>query len=189
MKKRKAFLFMMAVLMIMLLASAAHADSIDVSLVQTSQTAAPGSTVEFGATVTNLSTSDTVYLNGDGSVTTSPFLTVDDSPYLNNFPLFLDPSEVSGPFALFDVIIDPSAAPGTYDFNSFTITGGLNSSASDTLGAATFSVTVSSRSSVPEPSSLILIASTLIIALIIFVAIAFRSHLSAACSRRVLWFS
>jgi hypothetical protein len=67
-----------------------------------------------------------------------------------------------------------AVAPGTYEFNSFTITGGLNSTASDTLGAATFSITVSSPSSVPEPSSLILIASTLIIALIIFVAIAFR---------------
>jgi len=144
----------LATVVVLFFASAARADSVDVELTQTSQTAAPGSTITFDATITNLSSTDTVFLNGDGSITSSPLLTVDDTPFLTNFPLSLDPSETSGPFALFNVIIDPTIAPGTYDFNSFSILGGADGSASDTIGTAEFSVTVATASPVPEPGIL-----------------------------------
>jgi len=134
----------LATVVVLFFASAARADSVDVELTQTSQTAAPGSTITFDATITNLSSTDTVFLNGDGSITSSPLLTVDDTPFLTNFPLSLDPSETSGPFALLNVI----------DFNSFSILGGADGSASDTIGTAEFSVTVATASPVPEPGIL-----------------------------------
>jgi hypothetical protein len=64
--------------------------------------------------------------------------------------------------ALFDVIIDTAAPPGSYDFNFFQILGGLDGNASDTLGSAVFSVIVSAPSLVPEPASFWLLVAGLV---------------------------
>lgn len=157
MKRTRIMQMGLVALAALVLACGARADSVDVSLTQTSQTATPGSTITFDATITNLSSTDTVYLNGDSSVTSSTLLTIDDTPFLFNFPLSLDPSEASGPFALFNLFIDPSTPDGTYDFNSFSILGGLDSSSFDTLGAAEFSVTVANPTVTPEPEPLCLL--------------------------------
>jgi hypothetical protein len=143
--------FILAAIVVLFLSSAARADSVDVTLTQDSQTAAAGSTVTFDATVTNLSPTDTIYLNGDSSTTSSLLLTIDDTPYSTNFPLSLDPNEVSGPFALFNIFIDPTTPDGSYDINSFSILGGLNGNTFDTIGIADFSVTVASPVPTPEP--------------------------------------
>lgn len=162
MKRATTICFAVAALAVLSLASAVRADSVEVTLTETSQTATPGSTITFDATITNLSSTNTVFLNADSSVTSSLFLTIDDTPFLNNFPLFLGPSESSGPFALFNLLIDPSIPPGTYDFNIFSILGGVDAFASDTLGSAEFSVTVLGPSTVPEPESLLLLLSGLL---------------------------
>jgi hypothetical protein len=153
MKQHRIVHFAIAALAVFVFASVAHADSISIALTQDSQTATAGSAITFNATLTNLSSTDTVYLNADSSTTSSLLLSVDDTPFLTNAPLSLDPGMVSGPFALFNVIIDPSTPSGIYDFNSFAILGGLDANASDTLGTANFSVTVGSTSPVPEPTS------------------------------------
>jgi hypothetical protein len=49
---------------------------------------------------------------------------VNDAPFNANAPIFLDPGASSGPFELFDVIVDPSAAPAAYSGNLFSIFGG-----------------------------------------------------------------
>jgi hypothetical protein len=152
----------LTVVIVLFLASAARADSVDVALTKTSQTAAAGSTITFDATITNLSSTDTIFLNGDSSTTSSLLLTVDDTPFLTNFPLSLAPSEISGPFPLFNVIIDSSAPPGTYQLNSFSILGGLDGSTFDTVGSADFSVRVGSLTPTPEPGSLVLMFSGLL---------------------------
>jgi hypothetical protein len=162
MKLHSAVGFVMAALTILILASGARGDSVGITPTQVSQTATAGSTVTFDATLTNLSSTDTIFLNGDSSTTSSLFLSVNDTPFLTNFPLLLNPSGSSGPFALFKVLIDPTALPGTYDFNSFSILGGLDSSASNTLGTAQFSVTVMRPTTVPEPSALVLLFSGLL---------------------------
>lgn len=157
MKRTKIMQLGLATVAALVLAWGTSADSVGVSLTQTSQTAAPGSTIAFDATITNQSSTDTVYLNGDSSVTSSTLLTVDDTPFLTNFPFWIDPSEASGPFALFNVFIDPSTPYGTYDFNSFSILGGLDGSAFDTLNTAEFSVIVASPVSTPEPKTFVLL--------------------------------
>ena len=143
-------------------ATTLRADSIDITLTETSQTATAGTTITFDATITNLSSTDTIFLNGDSSTTSSPFLTVDDAPFLTNFPLSLDPNQASGPFALFNVLIDPNTPAGTYDLNLFSILGGLDGNASDTIGAADFSVTVVGPVLTPEPGSLALVFAGLL---------------------------
>jgi hypothetical protein len=146
----------------------ARADSIDVSLTQTSQTALAGSTVTFDATLTNLSSTDRIFLNGDSSSTSSLFLTVDDLPFLVNFPFFLNPGESSGPFELFNVAIDAAAATGTYDFNTFSILGGFDGGSFDTLGTTSFSLTVAEpTAAVPEPATAYLLLTGLLAVLLL----------------------
>jgi len=162
MKRAKIVHLVVAAIVVLFLASAARADSVEVTLTQTSQTAAAGSTVTFDATIANLSSTDTIYLNGDSWVTSSLLLTVDDSPYLTNFPLSLAPDQVSGPFALFNVLIDPTTPDDIYDFNSFSILGGSDGDTYDTIGTADFSVTVGSVTAAPEPGALALLLSGLL---------------------------
>jgi hypothetical protein len=162
MKQRNVVHLAMATLFVLFFASAARADSVDVTLIETSQTATAGSTITFDATLSNRSSTDTIFLNGDSSITSSLLLTVDDTPFLTNFPLSLDPSEVSGPYALFNVIIDPSTPAGSYDFNSFSILGGLDGNTFDTIGTADFSLTVASTVPITEPGTLVLVFSGLL---------------------------
>src|SRR5690349_9486856 len=64
-------------------------------------TVAPGGTVEFAGTLENMETAN-VFLNGDVIILPNIQLTVDDTPFFENSPLFLVPGEsYVGPF--FDV--------------------------------------------------------------------------------------
>ena len=131
-------------------ASAAHADSIQITLTQTSQIGAAGTTITFDATLTNLSLG-TIFLNGDSATTSLPFLTVGDNPFLSNAPLSLAPGASSGPFALFNVFIAPGIPKGTFGSNNFSILGGTTSGDFSTVGSSQFSVIVSP---VPEPGTI-----------------------------------
>ena len=158
----KARLMCSIVCLGLILCSSAHADTIQINLTKSKLSAAPGSVVTFDASLANLSSTDTMFLNADSWTTTSPFLSVDDTPFFANAPLTLDPNASTGTFALFSVLIDPNTPIGTYDFNSFSIFGGIDGSASDALGGATFSVAVNSAH-VPEPTvSLLLVCSGLL---------------------------
>jgi hypothetical protein len=141
------------------IATAAHADSVSIVLTNASESGAKGSSLTFDATLLNL-TNATIFLNGDSSATTSPSLTVDDAPFLANFPLTLGPHASSGPFALFNVLIVSNTLPGTYNFNSFSLLGGNAGTVFSTLGTAQFSVTVKTAASVPEPNEFLLVLFT-----------------------------
>ena len=131
------------------------AGSIEVDLVSAGQTGAPGDTLAFLATLTNLSGTDVIYLNGMGSTASSPFLSIDISPFFSNAPLFLNPGDVSGPFELFDVTIDPAAPDGGYPGSFVTLEGGPDGGAGtafDDLADVSFDVDVQSpTSAAPEP--------------------------------------
>ena len=176
MKYVRTFRFAIAALVLFLFVTAAHGDSVGLTLVQTSQTATAGSTLTFDATITNLSTTDTIFLNGDGSTTSSPLLTVDDTPFLTNFPLSLAPSEVSGPFALFNITIDPTTSIGTYDFNSFSILGGLDDSSSDTIGTVDFSVVIGDVTVTPELGTLTLLLPGLVMTTFVAISRQFKKE-------------
>jgi hypothetical protein len=98
-------------------------------------------------------------LNGIGSTASSPYLSIDTSPFDSNAPLFLDPMGSSGPFELFDVIIAPGTPDGAYVGSFVTIQGGPDggtATAFDDLVDVSFDVTVQSTSTgaAPEPATL-----------------------------------
>jgi hypothetical protein len=151
----------------------ARADVVDAALTESVETGNPGQTVAFYATVTNPSSTDTVYLNGDSFSTSTPLLTLDDGPFYANAPLFLAPGGSSGPFEMFDVGIDPSMAPGTYSGNFFSILGGRDDATFNDLVDVPFSVKVEgATAATPEPAT----SWFLVIPLIAFEALRRRRH-------------
>jgi len=150
----------LAAVLLLISAAAVRGDSLDVTLTQASQTVAQGTlVVTFGATISNPSSTDTVFLNADSSITSSTLVSVDDTPFLINAPLSLNPGQSSGPFALFNVDLPGNLAAGTYT-GVFSILGGLDGVTFDTLSNSSFSVTVSSTT--PEPGTMLLLAFGLV---------------------------
>jgi len=163
MRRKNLLALSLATASLLLVGTAARADSIlTISLAAPYQSGGGGDQLAFDATVTN-NTDLTVYLNGDGpniiSPVTSPALSVDDSPYYS-YPLSLNPYQ-SYTGLLFNIDIPDGALIGLYT-GSFVITGEAdaadvpNSGAADQLGAVSFDVAVT-----PEPSNWLLLGSGL----------------------------
>jgi hypothetical protein len=146
-------LFMLAMF---LPAAPAWADSITLVLSQPTQTGGPGSTLTFDATVSApLANSATVFLNFDNFGDNIPGSTIDDSGFLINFPLSLNPG---GNFTgtLFSVALPPGVAPGSYT-GFFEIFGGSNADAGNPLATpANFQIIAT-----PEPGTWVLLATGL----------------------------
>ena len=144
----------MFVLAIFLLApSLVLADTITLSLSNPVQSATPGSTVAFDATVSTPSTNAApVFLNSDNYTIDSP-LTLDDSDFFS-FPLSLDPGD-SYTGALFTVTLPADIVFQTYT-GSFEILGGVNGLTFDTLATTGFQVNPT-----PEPGTMLLLATGL----------------------------
>ena len=130
--------------------TAAKADSLTIALISPPQIGSGGEVLSFDATVTNI-TGSTVYLNGDNTYVDSP-LAVDDSPYNNNYPLFLDAGD-SYTGVLFNVDLPADTPVGDYA-GYFDIVGGATGSSQDIVGEADFDVVVT-----PEPSTMLLLAT------------------------------
>lgn len=134
---------------------AAGADIVTFTFSDPSQYASVGSIVPFLATVGAPDTNaDTIYLLGDSFDLGSP-LTLDDSPYLNNFPLTLSPGQ-SYSDVLFNVTV-PAGAPSQDYPGSFTVqasTDGINENIDVT---EPFDVEVT-----PEPSPGLLFGAVLV---------------------------
>lgn len=140
----------------LLFCSPAMADSLTVTLTQSTQTVTQGTTaVAFDATVSN-SSSDALFLNNAGGSTSDTSVTIDLSQFFANAPISLDPAQSSGQFELFDVDL-PANASGMYS-GIFTIFGGTDSGAGDDLADVSFSVDVAGSTVTPEPSTLALYA-------------------------------
>src|SRR5579875_3166747 len=138
------------------LSQAAAADIIHFSLVNPSGRASYlGGSVTFDATVSAPATNAApVFLNGDSFNVTAP-VTLDDSDFVNNFPISLAPG-ISFTGDLFVLTAPPHLPVGTF-LGTFTLLGGPNSSATNTLGTVNFSLTTFT----PEPSSIALLLTGL----------------------------
>jgi ABC-type cobalt transport system substrate-binding protein len=149
---------MVTVACTLLQSGSARADMLTVSFLASDLAGYANDTLSFTGTITAPSSNtDNVYLNADSLNLSSLFLTLDDTPFFVNAPLFLPPS---GTFTgvLFTVTINPAAPIGHYT-GFFTILGGdhLDPSALSALSApAPFAVDV-----VPEPASLLLLGTGL----------------------------
>ena len=133
----------------LLAGTAAKADSLTITLLSPFQSGVSGTVIAFDATVTNTS-GGTVQLAGDNFNVDAP-LTLDDSPYNNNWPLSLGAGD-SYTGLLFNVDIPWPTAVGLYT-GVFEITDQNN----DVVGSADFDVYVT-----PEPGSLLLLGSGLL---------------------------
>ncbi len=145
----------------LLLSSRTFADTINLSLSAPVQSGTAGSTVSFDATVSAPGkNSGTIFMNGDSFNVPSP-LVMDDSGFFDNFfPLSLDPGD-SFTDELFSIVLPSDLAAGMYT-GSFTIVGGADMFAQDTLGTVDWEVDVApTPSAVPEPGSLMLLVSGL----------------------------
>lgn len=144
-------------LLLMLIAGlgSLQAGSLQVNLASSSQTGASGDLLTFFGTMTNVSPTDTIFLNSISSTSISGFLTIDTVPFFVNAPLFLAPGDMSGLFEIFDVAIDPAAPAGPYVSNTVSFQGGADSGTFDDLADLNFDVQVSSSAvtETPEPST------------------------------------
>jgi len=121
------------------------------TLDQSALTGQPGNTLMYTGTLMNTGT-NTLFLNSDTFSLAASGLTLDDSPFLNNFPLSLSSGQ-SASGDLFDVSIGSSVPDGFYS-GSFTIQGGTQASSFTSLATQTFSANVaSSAASAPEPEA------------------------------------
>jgi hypothetical protein len=135
------------------LATLCQADTLTINLTESTLSGGPGDELDFTGTLTN-NTSDTVFINSDSFTFAIPGA-LDDSPFLNNAPFWLDPNETSTSFELFDVVIPAGTANGTYP-GALTVLGGVDGNAMDNLGAVAFEVVAT-----PEPGFLPVLAAGL----------------------------
>jgi len=149
--KLKMTLAVAALLTIGLSSAAAYADTITFTLTNpTGYLNVTGGSLTFDATVSAPSgNSAPVFLNGDSFDVTAP-VTLDDNDFFNNFPLSLDPG-TSFTGDLFVLTVPPNSPFGTF-LGTFTLQGGADGGASDTLGTVNFSLVTT-----PEPSSVLLL--------------------------------
>jgi PEP-CTERM motif len=138
-------------------ADAIPTDTITFTLDNANQTiSSSGGSEIFDATVTAASSNNAaVFLNGDTFNVAAP-ITLNDTDFFTNFPLSLAPG-VSFTGDLFVLTTLPDISSGVY-LGSFSLLGGANGNASNTLGTADFSL----AASVPEPSSLALLGGGLL---------------------------
>ena len=136
------------------LAPQARADSVLLTI--GSQSIPQGGTVvDFMATIAAPSTnSGTIFLNSDSFTIDSP-LSLDDLPFLLNFPFTLNPGQ-SVTDVLFEVTVPAGIHFGLYS-GDFAVLGGANGGALNNIsGNVPFSLQVT-----PEPSTWLLLGSLL----------------------------
>jgi hypothetical protein len=157
-KKTALALFLLVLSVTSLLSAKANADTLTITLVSPVQTAAPGATLSFFATVLAPSTNaGTLFLNV-ADYTTNGGMALDPTPFFENYPFTLDPG-ASASGLLFTLTVPADEAVGIY-LGSFRILGGSTGFSGENLGGANFEVDVPA-SAVPEPGSILLLMTGL----------------------------
>jgi hypothetical protein len=146
---RNSMLLSLAVSGLLLAGTPAKADPVSLTITQAFQTGTDGEVLTFDATVTDINPTETVYLNSDNATLSGP-LVLDDSPFVTNFPLSLDPGD-SFTGELFTVFIPNGTPDGLYT-GAFNILGGSPSDFTDVVASANFDVRIT-----PEPTSFVLL--------------------------------
>lgn len=141
--------------LLVLLAAMSHAATVNVNLDSAPLSGAPGTALTFTGTLMN-TTSSTVFLNAAG-INLAGFspLNEDTGPFFTNAPLFLAGGASTPTIGLFAINIPNPFAAGQYQ-GTFTVLGGADGNAQNTLGSSNFTVQVTNGPTVPEPGSEVL---------------------------------
>lgn len=140
----------------------ARADSLGISLDSSTLTGLPGNTLQFFGTLVN-TTGANLYLNADNfNLPGFDPSAIDDSPFFANAPLFLAPGANTGAIGLFNITIPNPFATNSYP-GTFQVLGGATGDDQTIIGTAQFTVKVQTTSTVPEPSSLSMLATILLL--------------------------
>jgi hypothetical protein len=155
MSVRKFLPVLLVFLLVTIAGPLLRADTLTASLVSSTLTGTPGGTVSFQATLSNTSGTST-FLTSDG-ISSDPLILVDDTPFVPFF--FPTPTSIAsgnslGTIVLFNVMIDPSAVPGSSNSGIFTIYGGIDGNTFIDLADLPFTVDFASSTNVPEPATL-----------------------------------
>jgi hypothetical protein len=156
--KKTVLSFSMLMLAVLLLVAPTYADTLNLALTNPIQTGTSNATLTFDATVSApLANSGTLFLNGDNFNVSIAGAIIDDTSFLFNFPLSLDPG---GSFTgtLFTLTLPSIISPGTHNA-FFEILGGSDPATQNTLGPVNFQI--STPTAVPEPGTWLLLASGL----------------------------
>jgi hypothetical protein len=134
----------------MLIIGSMASAELQVTITPAIQAGSPGETLTYAVSIINQGPS-AVFLNGDSSNLDGTNNTLNDAPFLDNSPLFLNPSgeagdSWSGP--LFTVGVGPSVEPGDYS-GLFSLTGGADENAQDILATLQFTVQVNEDTTPP----------------------------------------
>src|SRR5271157_822509 len=162
MNRKFSMALLLAGALLLLSVPVVRADSFDVTLSQTSFTVVQGTTtIDVFGTITNTSATDTLSLDGDGLSGVSP-ITFNDLFYTNpSVPLTLAAGANSGLIDLFQIVLDPSIAVGSYLSNSYYIFGSDPNGNNVSSNTALFDVNVTPPIATPEPGTLLLLGSGL----------------------------
>lgn len=157
MKTLRTYLLLLAALAAS--AAASHA-AVLITLANPNPVTTPGTIIPFLASAFN---NDNVLVNLNNlNNNVDPALTFDDSAFLSNWlAIAANSSFDANPQELFAITVPVGTAPGTY-LGNIDLLGGPDINDQNILGSASFSVTVNAASSgVPEPGSILLVATGL----------------------------
>ena len=158
-KAKQLLIAAVALAVFALVPAAVEADPVIITG-QGTVTIAQGGSSGFNASVTN-SGPPRVYLNEIVITFSGPAgITFSTVPFFLNTPAFLDSGQTTGLVSFFDVFVDLSVPIGIYS-GTFSVLGGDTDSSLSELGTQPFTINVVGQTPVPEPASMLLLATGL----------------------------
>src|SRR5687767_625584 len=158
-KFKQLLIAMFTLAFLAILPAAVKADPITLTLDPT-HSVAQGSSVTYSGSLSNGGLPGR-FINAV-SLTLPPGITFNDSAFFTNVPAFLGSGATTGVVSFFDVFADLLIPPGNY-IGSFSVLGGVDDQDQNILATHEFTIMVTpgGQNPIPEPASMLLLASGL----------------------------